>query len=119
MEAWRQREALGGRTLLAPRKVKEGTSLLTPGIIELTGVADVPDEEVFGPLLNVWRYAHFDEAIRLANNTRFGLSCGLVSTDRAQFEQLLLEARAGIVNWNKTAHRGSEYCAVWWCRRVW
>ncbi|EEJ3340278.1 aldehyde dehydrogenase family protein, partial [Salmonella enterica subsp. enterica] len=37
----------------------------------------------------------------LANNTRFGLSCGLVSTDRAQFEQLLLEARAGIVNWNK------------------
>lgn len=48
MEAWRQREALGGRTLLAPRKVKEGTSLLTPGIIELTGVADVPDEEVFG-----------------------------------------------------------------------
>lgn len=56
---------------------------------------------MFGPLLNVWRYAHFDEAIRLANNTRFGLSCGLVSTDRAQFEQLLLEARAGIVNWNK------------------
>lgn len=29
MEARRQREALGGRTLLAPRKVKEGTSLLT------------------------------------------------------------------------------------------
>lgn len=55
---------------MALRKVKEGTSLLTPGIIELTGVADVPDEEVFGPLLNVWRYAHFDEAIRLANNTR-------------------------------------------------
>ncbi len=101
IEAWRQREALGGRTLLAPRKVKEETALLTPGIIDLTGVADVPDEEVFGPLLSVWRYDHFDEAIRLANNTRFGLSCGLVSTDRAQFEQLLLEARAGIVNWNK------------------
>ncbi|ASG54978.1 MAG TPA: succinylglutamate-semialdehyde dehydrogenase [Salmonella bongori] len=101
IDAWRQREALGGRTLLAPRKIKEETSLLTPGIIELTGVADVPDEEVFGPLLNVWRYDHFDEAIRLANHTRFGLSCGLVSPDRAQFEQLLLEARAGIVNWNK------------------
>ncbi|VDZ79287.1 succinylglutamic semialdehyde dehydrogenase [Salmonella bongori] len=55
-----------------PRKIKEETSLLTPGIIELTGVADVPDEEVFGPLLNVWRYDHFDEAIRLANHTRFG-----------------------------------------------
>ncbi len=45
----------------------------------MTGVTGVPDEEVFGPLLRVWRYDNFDEAIRMANNTRFGLSCGLVS----------------------------------------
>lgn len=64
-------------------------------------MANVPDEEVFGPLLGVWRYDSFDEAISLANHTRFGLSCGLVSPDRNQFDQLLLEARAGIVNWNK------------------
>ncbi|MBJ9227052.1 succinylglutamate-semialdehyde dehydrogenase [Citrobacter braakii] len=100
-DAWQRLESLGGRTLLAPRLVQAGTSLLTPGIIELTGAANVPDEEVFGPLLGVWRYDSFDDAIRMANNTRFGLSCGLVSPDRSQFEQLLLEARAGIVNWNK------------------
>lgn len=100
-DAWQRLESLGGRTLLAPRLVKAGTSLLTPGIIELTGVANVPDEEVFGPLLGIWRYDSFDDAIRMANNTRFGLSCGLVSPDRNQFDQLLLEARAGIVNWNK------------------
>ncbi|WP_343085435.1 succinylglutamate-semialdehyde dehydrogenase [Escherichia coli] len=74
---------------------------LTPGIIEMTGVAGVPDEEVFGPLLRVWRYDSFEEAILMANNTRFGLSCGLVSPEREKFDQLLLEARAGIVNWNK------------------
>ncbi|HGY3716969.1 TPA: succinylglutamate-semialdehyde dehydrogenase [Citrobacter gillenii] len=100
-DAWQRLEALGGCTLLAPRRIKAGTSLLAPGIIELTGVANVPDEEVFGPLLGVWRYDSFDEAISLANRTRFGLSCGLVSPDRNQFDQLLLEARAGIVNWNK------------------
>lgn len=100
-DAWQQRESLGGQTLLAPRLLQAGTSLLSPGIIELTGVANLPDEEVFGPLLGVWRYERFDEAIAMANNTRFGLSCGLVSPDRAQFDQLLLEARAGIVNWNK------------------
>lgn len=100
-DAWQRLASLGGRTLLAPRLVNAGTSLLTPGIIELTGAGNVPDEEVFGPLLGVWRYDSFDDAIRLANNTRFGLSCGLVSPDRGQFEQLLLEARAGIVNWNK------------------
>ena len=100
-DAWQQFESLGGQTLLAPRLLQPGTSLLTPGIIELTGVTNLPDEEVFGPLLGVWRYERFDEAIAMANNTRFGLSCGLVSRDRAQFDQLLLEARAGIVNWNK------------------
>jgi len=101
LDAWQQLESLGGQTLLAPRLLQAGTSLLSPGIIELTGVANLPDEEVFGPLLGVWRYERFDEAIAMANNTRFGLSCGLVSPDRAQFDQLLLEARAGIVNWNK------------------
>ncbi len=80
--AWQQLEAMGGRTLLAPRLLQSETSLLTPGIIEMTGVAGVPDEEVFGPLLRVWRYDSFEEAIRMANNTRFGLSCGLVSPER-------------------------------------
>lgn len=42
--AWQQLEAMGGRTLLAPRLLQSETSLLTPGIIEMTGVAGVPDE---------------------------------------------------------------------------
>ncbi|TCC02376.1 succinylglutamate-semialdehyde dehydrogenase [Kosakonia quasisacchari] len=100
-QAWQAHEARGGKTLLAPRLLAEGTSLLTPGIIEMTDVAGVPDEEVFGPLLCVWRYDNFDQAIRMANDTRYGLACGLISPDRQKFDQLLLEARAGIVNWNK------------------
>ncbi len=100
-QAWLAHEARGGKTLLAPRLLAEGTSLLTPAIIDMTGVAEVPDEEVFGPLLCVWRYETFDEAIRMANNTRYGLACGLISPQREKFDQLLLEARAGIVNWNK------------------
>ncbi|XTZ36795.1 succinylglutamate-semialdehyde dehydrogenase [Salmonella enterica] len=101
LQAWQAHESRGGKTLLVPRLLAEGTSLLTPGIIEMTGVANVPDEEVFGPLLCVWRYDDYAEAIALANATRYGLSCGLISPEREKFEQLLLEARAGIVNWNK------------------
>ena len=101
IDAWRQHVSNGAQTLLEPRLLQPGTSLLTPGIIEMSRAGDVPDEEVFGPLLCVWRYDTFDEAISLANNTRYGLSCGLLSDDRQQFERLLLEARAGIVNWNK------------------
>lgn len=100
-QAWQQRVALGGTPLLEMRWPQRSNALLTPGIIDVTQVSGLPDEEVFGPLLNVIRYDSFDEAIRLANETRYGLSCGLISPSRAQFDQLLLEARAGIVNWNK------------------
>ncbi|WP_426445019.1 succinylglutamate-semialdehyde dehydrogenase [Siccibacter colletis] len=101
LEAWHGHLQRGGRALLTPVLVAPGSALLSPGIIELTGVDDVPDEEVFGPLLCVWRYDSFDDAIAMANRTRYGLACGLISPDRARFDQLLLEARAGIVNWNK------------------
>ena len=93
--------ALGGKSLLTMRLLEPGSSLLSPGIVDLTGVAGVPDEEYFGPLTTIVRYRDFDEALQLANRTRYGLSVGLVSPQRELFERLLLEARAGIVNWNK------------------
>lgn len=99
--AWQQRVELGGKVLLAMRWPDRDSAIITPGIIDMTGVAGLPDEEVFGPLLQVIRYDHYAQAIGLANDTRYGLSCGLVSPQRDQFDQLLLEARAGIVNWNK------------------
>ena len=101
LKAWQDHVARGAKTLLEPKQVQPGASLLTPGIVEMSGASNVPDEEVFGPLLCVWRYDDFDAAIAMANNTRYGLSSGLISPHREKFDQLLLEARAGIVNWNK------------------
>ena len=101
VNAWRDHVARGGKSLLEPKLIQPGTSLLTPGIVEMSAANDVPDEETFGPLLCVWRYDDFDSAIALANNTRYGLSSGLISPDREKFDTLLIEARAGIVNWNK------------------
>ena len=101
LAAWQAHIARGGKALLTPQLLEPGSSLLSPGIIELTDIAAVPDEEIFGPLLTIYRYRHFDQAIMMANDTRYGLACGLVSPNREKFEQLLLEARAGIVNWNK------------------
>ncbi|WP_192033619.1 succinylglutamate-semialdehyde dehydrogenase [Pantoea agglomerans] len=101
MSEWQRRVEAGGEVLLEMRWPDRHSAILTPGIIDLTGVQGIPDEEVFGPLLGVVRYETFEEAIALANQTRYGLSCGLISPSRQQFDQLLLEARAGIVNWNK------------------
>jgi len=100
LEAQQRLLALGGKSLLAMRQPEALATRLTPGIIEITGI-DAPDEEYFGPLLSVMRYTDFDEAIRLANKTRYGLAVGLVSPDAALFERLTETARAGIVNWNR------------------
>ena len=76
-------------------------AFLAPGIIDLTGASDVPDEEVFGPLLSVYRYTDFADALTLANNTRFGLSAGLISDSDASWETFLQTVRAGIINRNR------------------
>ncbi|MGK4007374.1 succinylglutamate-semialdehyde dehydrogenase [Sorangium sp. So ce1036] len=93
--------SLGGEVLLEMRRLEEGTALLSPGILDVSAIRDLPDEEHFGPLAQVQRYTSFDEAIALANRTRYGLAAGLISDRKDLYEQLWREARAGIVNWNK------------------
>jgi succinylglutamic semialdehyde dehydrogenase len=93
--------ARGGRIRLEMRRLREGTGLLTPGLIDVTHVADRGDEEFFGPLLQLIRVADFDAALAEANRTAYGLAAGLISDDRALFERFYREVRAGIVNWNQ------------------
>ncbi|GIZ13252.1 N-succinylglutamate 5-semialdehyde dehydrogenase [Pseudomonas sp. NCCP-436] len=93
--------ARGATALLPMTQPQPGAALLTPGILDVTGVAERGDEEFFGPLLQVIRYGSFEAAIDEANATAFGLAAGLLSDSRARYEQFWLHSRAGIVNWNK------------------
>ncbi|STS90401.1 succinylglutamic semialdehyde dehydrogenase [Klebsiella variicola] len=80
LAAQQKLEGLGGKVLLRMRQPDPRSTVLTPGIVDVTGI-EVPDEEYFGPLLTVIRYDDFPEAIRLANQTRYGLAVGLISSD--------------------------------------
>lgn len=93
--------SLGGVSLVELTHLRVGTGLVSPGLIDVTSVAELPDEEYFGPLLQVVRYSDFDQAIKLANQTRYGLSAGLLADSREDYEYFLARIRAGIVNWNK------------------
>lgn len=132
LQAQQQLLANGGKALLAMTQPRAGAALLTPGIIDVTAVAERPDEEFFGPLLQVIRYADFAAAIAEANNTEFGLAAGLLSDSKANYQRFWLESRAGIVNWNKQLtgaassapfggvgasgnHRASAYYAADYC----
>jgi succinylglutamic semialdehyde dehydrogenase len=124
--------ALGGKPLLEMRQLEAGTGFLSPGIIDMTDVAGVPDEEWFGPLLQVIRVSTFDAALTAVNATEYGLAAGLLSDDEALWKKFLLHARAGIVNWNRPTtgaastapfggvgksgnHRASAYYAADYC----
>ncbi|MCZ6807748.1 MAG: succinylglutamate-semialdehyde dehydrogenase [Deltaproteobacteria bacterium] len=92
---------LGGEPLLAMRLLRPGTGFVSPGLIDVTAVAQLPDEEYFGPLLQLTYYDDFEQALDMANATRFGLAAGLLSDDRVRYEVFRRRIQAGIVNWNR------------------
>jgi succinylglutamic semialdehyde dehydrogenase len=88
----------GGETVVP---IKVDGAFVHPGLIEMSGASGVEDEELFGPLLQIYRVKTFEEAINKANDTRFGLSGGLLSENKTLWEHARLQMRAGILNWNK------------------
>lgn len=122
----------GAQVIRASERI-EGLSdaFVTPAIIDVTGV-EVPDEEIFAPFLSITRVATFDDAIRVANATRYGLSAGLVSDDPKNWDRFVNRIRAGVVNFNRPTtgaagdmpfgglgasgnHRPSAYYAADYC----
>ena len=94
-------QAQGGRVLLAAKRGDSSTGFVSAGIIDVTSIASPPDQEYFGPLMQLYRYDRFEQALDWANQTRFGLAAGLISHNRETFERFRRSVRAGIVNWNK------------------
>jgi aldehyde dehydrogenase (NAD+) len=60
----------------------------------------IAQEEIFGPVVGVLEAAGFDEAVALANQTRFGLSASVVTRDLGLALRFIREIEAGIVHVN-------------------
>jgi succinylglutamic semialdehyde dehydrogenase len=125
-------EEKGGKVLLPLRQRDPDTGFVTAGIVDVTEAQGIPDEEWFGPLLQVIRVPDFDAAIAAANATEFGLAAALLSPSEALWKRFAIRARAGIVNWNRPTtgaassapfggvgksgnHRPSAYYAADYC----
>lgn len=71
--------------------------------LEPTILTDVPlesdawREEIFGPVLCIRPFSTEDEAIELANDSRFGLAAAVMSKDDVRAERVAAAFRAGIV----------------------
>jgi succinylglutamic semialdehyde dehydrogenase len=98
---WRTLVALGGKVLRPLERADAARPFLTPALIDMTGVAGREDEEIFGPVLQLFRVPDFDSAIAAANDTGFGLAASLIGGTAEQFDRFWAEVRAGVINWNK------------------
>jgi succinylglutamic semialdehyde dehydrogenase len=98
---WQVLALKGGKPLRNLERPVDGRPFLTPALIDVTDAEDRPDEEIFGPVLQVIRVKDFDAAIEEANNTRFGLAASLVGGTPDQFHKFWAQVRAGVINWNK------------------
>ncbi|MBW4700269.1 MAG: NAD-dependent succinate-semialdehyde dehydrogenase [Aphanocapsa lilacina HA4352-LM1] len=90
--------ARGARVLIGGKALPGPGNFYAPTIL-----ADIPPdspaygEELFGPVAALFRAPDLDAAIRLANDTAFGLGASVWSTDAAEIERLAEEIEAGSV----------------------
>jgi acyl-CoA reductase-like NAD-dependent aldehyde dehydrogenase len=57
-------------------------------------------EESFGPIIGIQKVSGDEEAVRLMNDTRYGLTAGVYSPDGDRAHRLLARVNAGSLYWN-------------------
>ncbi|MFN8791165.1 MAG: succinylglutamate-semialdehyde dehydrogenase [Bdellovibrionales bacterium] len=64
--------------------------------------------EIFGPNVAVYTVKSFDEAMTIVNSTGYGLVMALFSKNQDLYQQALLQARVGLLNFNRTTNGASS-----------
>ena len=100
-EQWLELMMKGGQPLCRLDRRTKDRPFLTPALIDVTDIKDRPDEEIFGPVLQLVRVKDFDAAIDEANNSRFGLAASLIGGTPELYDKFWANVRAGVINWNK------------------
>lgn len=73
-------------------------------LADVTNDMEVAREEIFGPVLCVLRYSDVNDAVQQANDSPYGLSAGVWSTDYERAVEIAAQLRAGTVwinNWHQ------------------
>jgi succinate-semialdehyde dehydrogenase/glutarate-semialdehyde dehydrogenase len=97
------------RTLEAgARLLTGGKPLDRPGFFYApTAMRDIPrgspgySEEFFGPVASLFRARNLDDAMRIANDTRFGLGASIWTRDKGESEQFINEIESGMAFVNR------------------
>ena len=78
-------------------------------LTEVTPDATIAQEEVFGPVLSVLRYGDDDDAVRIANNSQYGLSGAVWGTDVDRAVAVARRVRTGQIAVNGFGPGGAPF----------
>ena len=96
-----------GSVLVGGRRLTDGPlaagNFVAPTVVRVGDDSPIWDTELFLPLIAVAEFSTFDEAIRRANATPFGLTAGLFSEDEAEIDEFFDRIEAGVVYVNRSA----------------
>jgi acyl-CoA reductase-like NAD-dependent aldehyde dehydrogenase len=84
----------------APEGLEKGYFVRPTVFSEVTTDMTIAQEEIFGPVLSILPYDTEEEAIAIANDSIYGLSGGVWSSDKAHAEQVARKLRTGQVDIN-------------------
>jgi acyl-CoA reductase-like NAD-dependent aldehyde dehydrogenase len=92
-------KALGARVLVGGKGLPElGPNFYSPTVLaDVTHAMRIMREETFGPVLPIMPFDNDDEAVRLANDSEFGLAASVWTRNRARGEGLAARISAGTV----------------------
>lgn len=88
--------AAGARAVIGGRR-GEGQYYAPTLLTDVAQDSEIVQEEVFGPVLTLQTFTDEDEAVRLANDTRFGLAATVATGDRGRAERVTDRLVAGTV----------------------
>lgn len=93
--------AKGGKLLLGGKTAPGPGNWFEPTVFSnVDHRMDLMREESFGPVIGIQKVSGDDEAVRLMNDTRYGLTAGVYTPDGARARRLLAQVHAGSVYWN-------------------
>ena len=86
----------GGKEVKVPG-CEDGYFIEPTIFANVTNDMKIAQEEIFGPVLSVIRYSDVDDAIRMANDTIYGLAAGVWTRDVNKAYKVARELQAGVV----------------------
>jgi len=91
-----------GRLIVGGNRIGEKGYFLEPTVIvDVAPDARISQEEIFGPVLAVIKADGFDHAIEIFNNTEFGLTGSLYTTDEKKIERARVDMFCGNLYFNR------------------